>query len=446
MMTTSSAERTSAPPASWYLLAVVTALLVLGMVDRLSLTLLVAPFKRDLGIGDGQMSLLLGPSFGLLYAIVGLPAGHFIDRYNRRNLLLTGALIWTLMTFASAFAPNYETLFVTRAGVGLGEAVLSPAMYSMIRDSFPQHQRALAYGIGNMGSPLGTGFALVAIGHVGAWAQAGDLAWIPVVGHLGDWRTVLAVIGLAGVPVALLLLTTAEPRRPASDPGGADEANVAAVLAWLREWRGPYLCIYLSTAFYGTALNGMLSWAPEALSRGWHVPINQIGPHMGRLQLIAAPSGLLLAGLVLTFMRKRSAVAALAWPGAVALAVAAGLIGLWSQSSFADGWRWMGLILFLTPWSGVTLAALLAQLTPSRMMGKIAAVNFLMLGLVGMIAGPTLNPFLARLFSGDRALQAGVGLGSGTAMALSSLAMLLCGVLIARRGGETTGIARMAPA
>lgn len=426
-------ERTSAPPASWYLLAVVTTLLVLGMVDRLSLTLLVAPIKRELGIGDAQMSLLLGPSFALLYSTVGLPAGHFIDRYNRRNLLLCGALVWTLMTFASAFAPNYEMLFLARAGVGLGEAVLSPAMYSMIRDSFPQRQRSLAYGIGNMGSPLGTGFALVAIGHVSGWAEAGELAWLPGLGHLSDWRTVLGVIGLAGVPVALLLLTTREPRRISSGGDDAEEASVAAVLAWFRKWRGPYLCIYLSTAFYGTALNGMLSWAPEALSRGWDVPVKVIGPRMGTLQLIAAPSGLLLAGLILSLVRKRNAVASLAWPGAVALALAALLIGVWSRSDYEASWVWIGMVLFLTPWSGVTLATLIAQLTPSRMMGKVSAVNFLMLGLVGMIAGPTLNPFLARFFAGSRALQSGVGLGSGVAMALSSLALLMCGVLIARR-------------
>lgn len=435
-MTVAPQDSAGAPPKAWYLLAVLTTLLILGMIDRLSLSLLVAPIKRDLNIGDGQMSLLLGPSFALLYSTIGLPAGHFIDRYNRRNLLLAGALIWTLMTFAGAFAPNYEMLFLTRAGVGLGEAVLSPAMYSLIRDSFPQRQRALAYGIGNMGSPLGTGIALVAIGHVSAWAAAGDLAWLPVVGGLSDWRTTLAIIGLAGVPVALLLLTTNEPDRGLAGANELEEASIPAVLAWFKKWRGPYLCIYISTAFYGTALNGLLSWAPEALSRGWGAKITSIGPTMGSIQLIAAPLGLLLAGTVITLMRKRRSVAALTIPGTIALGLAAGLIVLWSQSSLANSWYLMAAILFLTPWAGVTHATLIAQLTPSRMMGKISAINFLMLGLVGMIVGPTLNPFLGSLFSGNRALLDGVGLGSGVAMLLASAVLALCGLLIARKQAQ----------
>jgi hypothetical protein len=95
----------------------------------------------------------------------------------------------------------------------------------------------------------------------------------------------------------------------------------------------------------------------------------------------------------------------------------------------------LAVLLFLAPWSGVTIATLLAQVTPSRMMGKIAAVNFLMLGLVGMVAGPTLNPFLAsHLFNGRYALAHGVMLGSGVGFLASGLSLMTAGIAMARRG------------
>jgi predicted MFS family arabinose efflux permease len=413
----------------YYVLAVLTALLVLGMIDRLALSLLVEPVKHDLGIGDGQMSLLLGASFALFYSLIGLPAGYLVDRLNRRNLMLGGALVWTLMTFASAYAPTFGWLFVCRAGVGIGEAFLSPAIYSIIRDSFAPRERAFAYGINNMGSPLGTGLALILIGHASGAAAAGYFDAWSLVGHLGSWRTVLALVGLGGIPVALLMLTISEPARP-DDSSLASDASVSAVWGHFLSQRLTYGALFLSTAFYGAGLNGMLSWLPSAINRAWGLPVAKIGPQLGGIQIIASPLGLVLAGLVLSWMARRGWWRAVPLMGGGALIVGATMIELWARTSnLSESWTFLAVLLFLTPWSGVTIATLLAQLTPSRMLGKISSVNFLMLGLVGMIVGPSLNPWLASLLSGKFAMVHAIGIGSGAAMLLSGLMLLLVGLV-----------------
>lgn len=414
---------------AWYGLAVLTLLLILGLVDRFVLSLLVDPVRRDLGISDGQMGLLIGASFALFYSLAGLPAGYLVDRFNRRNLLLSGALIWTMMTFASAFAPSFTWLFIFRAGVGIGEAVLSPAIYSIIRDSIAPRHRPLAFGIHNMGSPLGTGTAMIVVGHLSGWALAGAFDHIPVIGGLGEWRTVLALVGMIGIPIALMVLTIREPARGDS-VGKEAEATVNAVWRHFKANLAAYIAIFLSTGFYGIGLNGFLAWVPTALARAWEVPASSVGPTIGSIQVIAAPAGLIFSGLILTWVSKRGKQRLVPIFGAAALSLAAVMLVGWSQADKpSTAWTMLCILLFLTPWSGVCIATLLARITPGRMMGKIAAVNFLMLGLVGMIFGPTLNPFLAEtFFSGPGAMMNGIGLGSGTAMALSAAMLGAAGI------------------
>ena len=55
-----------------------------GFIDRQILSYLVVPMKRDLGITDTQMSLLMGLGFVVFYSVLGIPIGRMIDRGSRR--------------------------------------------------------------------------------------------------------------------------------------------------------------------------------------------------------------------------------------------------------------------------------------------------------------------------------------------------------------------------
>ena len=74
----------STPAASmaypWLVVAILMGAYVLSFVDRQIMNLLVAPIRRDLGISDTQMSLLMGFSFAIFYTILGLPLGRLADR------------------------------------------------------------------------------------------------------------------------------------------------------------------------------------------------------------------------------------------------------------------------------------------------------------------------------------------------------------------------------
>ncbi len=71
----------------WLVVAILMVAYVFSFVDRQILNLLVGPIRRDLGISDTQMSLLMGFSFAIFYTILGIPLGRLADRWNRRWLV-----------------------------------------------------------------------------------------------------------------------------------------------------------------------------------------------------------------------------------------------------------------------------------------------------------------------------------------------------------------------
>ncbi|HOP19916.1 MAG TPA: MFS transporter, partial [Amphiplicatus sp.] len=102
-----------------------------SLVDRFALSLLFEPIKADLGLSDTRLGLLHGVAFGIFYAAVGLPLGQLVDVWSRKWTIFWGLAIWSLATMACGFANDFSMLLLMRIGVGVGEAALAPAGYSI---------------------------------------------------------------------------------------------------------------------------------------------------------------------------------------------------------------------------------------------------------------------------------------------------------------------------
>jgi MFS family permease len=184
---------------AWYVACVLMVCNTFSFIDRQVLGLLVTPIKQDLGISDTRIGLLQGLAFGLYYTLLGIPMGRLVDSGSRRTLVAAGVFLWSLMTAACAGARSFGALFLARMGVGIGEATLSPAAFSLLADYFPKGRLATALSIFSMGIFFGSGLALL----------LGGL----IVGALGSWRLTFLLVGLPGLLVALLALTIREPAR-----------------------------------------------------------------------------------------------------------------------------------------------------------------------------------------------------------------------------------------
>jgi MFS family permease len=183
--------------AALYALVVLFAINLMNFFDRTIFGAVGEAIRRDWGLGDAAIGLL-GTSFTLLYAIVGVPFGRLSDTFARKRILAAGLFVWSFLTAASGIARNYWQLFAVRLGVGVGEATCAPAANSLIGDLFPNARRAWALSIFMLGLPLGNALA---------YAVGG-----PVTQAYG-WRAAFFVAGVPGLLCVLAALWLREPPR-----------------------------------------------------------------------------------------------------------------------------------------------------------------------------------------------------------------------------------------
>lgn len=143
----------------WLVVVLLLVAYTLSFIDRQIISLLVDPIRRDLQISDTQISLLQGLAFAVFYTLMGIPIAKWADKRSRRNIIVVGMAVWSLMTALCGIAKSYWIVFLGRVGVGVGEAALSPASYSMIADYFRPDRLSTALSVYGAGPSIGSGLA-----------------------------------------------------------------------------------------------------------------------------------------------------------------------------------------------------------------------------------------------------------------------------------------------
>jgi len=290
---------------------VLTAAYVVSFLDRQILALLLEPIRKDLGLSDTEMGLIMGSAFALFYTILGLPIGRLADRYSRRGIIATGITIWCLMTAACGLSRNFMQLFLARVGVGVGEATLNPSALSLISDYFPRERRGRAISFYNMGVSVGAGIAMILGGWVIAIVLDSPPMVLPVFGELYAWQTVFIFVGLPGLLVALLMGTVREPLRrdkisvTKSTGEVTEEISIRETIRFLaHRWR-TYGSHFLGLSVVTIIGYAFLFWIPTMFIRTWNWTIPQISLAYGLVNLIVGPIGVILGGWLADLLYRR---------------------------------------------------------------------------------------------------------------------------------------------
>jgi predicted MFS family arabinose efflux permease len=101
---------------------------------------------RAFGIGAPEFGLLVA-SYSFSAAFSGLMAATFIDRFERKRLLLITFTFFCVATLACGLAPNYIALLLARGFAGAFGGVLGALIHTMIGDAIPFARRASASGM-----------------------------------------------------------------------------------------------------------------------------------------------------------------------------------------------------------------------------------------------------------------------------------------------------------
>ena len=102
-------------------------------------------FIRVLNINTHQFGLLLS-SYTFAAAAAGILATYYVDRFERRKLLLSLYAFFIIATLACGLAPNYELLFIARALAGAFGGILGSLVQTIVADSIPFERRGKALG------------------------------------------------------------------------------------------------------------------------------------------------------------------------------------------------------------------------------------------------------------------------------------------------------------
>jgi MFS family permease len=177
------------------------------------IAMMVDPIRHDLRVSEVDMGTLMGFSFAICYAFSGLPIGWAVDRYSRRTIIFCAVATWSITSVLCGLASNYNELFLARMGVGVGEAALLPAGYSILTDSFPRKSLVTAQGIFASGAMIGGAVAKIVGGLVVGFVAHSATIHVPLAGEIHSWRLIFLITGAPGVLVALLVFTLPEPSR-----------------------------------------------------------------------------------------------------------------------------------------------------------------------------------------------------------------------------------------
>ena len=416
-------------PASrqaWWAVAVLTIAYFFSFVDRQLLTLLVAPIRRDLGISDTQLSLLIGFSFAVFYSLFGLPLGRLADRTSRRALVAGGMVLWSLMTALCGLAGSYPLLFLCRIGVGIGEAALSPSAYSMIADLFPPARRAQALSVYAAGIYLGGGAASV-IGGVFQQVSAATVN-VPLLGALRPWEAIFVAVGVPGILAAALMATVREPVR--RGPGAtAGAVPLRAVLAFYRANARALIAHHAGFGLMALGGYAIIAWGPTVFIRHFGWTSAETGVSFGIMGVVTGIAGALTGGRVAAWLDARGHAGASELRVGMCAAIAcAGLytaFALTSNARLSFGLLSAGQFFSAFPW-GIAAAAI-ARVAPNAMRAQVSALYLLAINLVGLGAGPTIVALLTdRVFGRDDAVH--------LSLLVVCLAAYLAGALVLRSG------------
>lgn len=400
------------PVYAWSMVGFLTVAYIFSMLDRYILGYLTKPIKADLGFTDTQMGWL-ALAFTLLYAFAAIPFGMLTDRKKRVWIISLGITVWSLATVATGLVTNFASsaalafvfFFIARLLVGFGEAVMSPAAFSIIGDSFPKERRAKPIAFYSaalfLASSL-TGYIIKFL--LGYFETAGAMVW-PVVGELQPWQMILVIVGAPGLLVSVLFFFLKEPRRTESqqkdDSSYADAINFA-----MSRWK-TLLCFVSIFVTMVSVAYAQFNWLPEMFERTYGEDEWGRALYAGRnatATLIFAVPTYFLSGFISDEWSKRGRTDApfiLAMIGLFIL-VPATIIAPFMPT----GWTAFGILCIATIGIGMvssTGVTALLQITPGYVRGSIVAYYYLAITLLGGLISPLLVGWLStNVFGEDR--------------------------------------------
>jgi len=173
----------------WGLLLLLAAIQFTNVLDFV-IVMPLAPWAKDqLGITSGQFAWVVGV-YGVASAVSSLLAAKWLDRFERKSVLLVMYAGFAVSTLLCGLAPTFPTLVACRGLAGAFGGILGAAVMAVIGDVFADFRRGTAMGVvmsafavsSVVGIPAGLGLARwggIGVPFIGLAVVSG-LVWVGV--------------------------------------------------------------------------------------------------------------------------------------------------------------------------------------------------------------------------------------------------------------------------
>ncbi|MFH1031826.1 MAG: MFS transporter [Chloroflexota bacterium] len=386
----------------WVILALIWFLYFACTLVSRSMAPLVTPIIKDINVSYSQMGFILG-AWSLVYIVVSVMGGAFIDKWGIRKCLFIGIVIVGISEILRYFANGFIAMFLFVALFGLGGPMITIGSPKTVALWFTGKERGTGVAIYMTGAR---------IGEITAYSLTNSVI-MPLTGN--SWRLTFVYYGLVVLVIALVWLVLGRDAKSTATEAKAATAKTSMIkvfrnLIGMRSVQLIFIMGFLSLAI-GHSIN---DWLPKILENGGLPPV--VAGYAASVPiLVGMPLSLVALRLIPPNLRGLSVAL-----GALLLIIALVMVVTTSGVSLV-----IGLVLYgIAHIFGMPFLILMLMDMPevgSRYMGSAGGLYFC-IAHIGGFAGPLMIGTLVD-FTGS--FMVGVILLAGMSLAMSVIALFL---------------------
>jgi MFS family permease len=306
------------PKGAWLVVGMLFVVGALNYLDRIMITTMRSSIIDAIPMSDAQFGLLTS-AFLWTYGILSPFAGFLADKFRRSRVILVSLLVWSIVTWMTAYSRTFEQLLITRILMGISEACYIPAALALIADYHRDRTRSIATGIHMTGVMVGS-----SLGFLGGWIAEGH-----------NWNSVFIFFGIFGVIYSIVV--SALLRDPSEISEAKTEKKFENTISFLTVAKDLFRnrCYCLMLGYWGLlGIVGWLvvGWLPSYFKEQFSLSQGFAGLYSTGYLYPAQIVGLLLGGILADRWTKSHRLARIHVP-AIGLCIAAPCIFIASSTS-----------------------------------------------------------------------------------------------------------------
>ena len=280
----------------WRICALLFFATTINYLDRQVLGILAPYLQEDLGWNEIDYANIVA-AFKIAYALGMVGMGNLLDRLGSKKGFSLAIIVWSLAGMAHALARSVWSFASARFMLGLGESANFPASVKTVAEWFPQKERALAVGIFNSGTNVGSILAPLVV------------PWLAIT---YGWQWAFILTGLIGFIWLIFWITTY--RKPEEHPKLSsselayiqqDGKESSEKIPWIKLLpHRQTLTVCLLKFFTDPVWWFFLFWLPKFLNTNHGISILDLGPPLITIYVVSDLGSIAGGWLSSYFIRK----------------------------------------------------------------------------------------------------------------------------------------------